>query len=892
MIKDRGFVCSFLWKAYVLIFLLLCVISFPRQAIALFEIPLSEEWNLISLPEQQENITIEIITASIEGKFDSIWTYKNGLWYSYDPAHPGFSDLDTMDAGQAYWINMNVSGALVGAGLKASSSIELNSGWSFVGHNTTTATEMSEALDSTEGHVECVWGYENGEWKVYLPQNPGLSDLGEMKAGMGYWIKTDSSCTLSLNLDIPETTKAAPSNSTSVITSVTDDKITFEGNSTFLDSLSVGDILAAEPCAAAPQGFLRKITAISRNSNGAIVTTVPASLSEAIENGTVGITKQLTLNDIDLANSTFGPGAQLFSTTEIDWGIRIDQEIEDDNGNKITVTGEIVIEPDFLVNIEWESWELKEFRCVFTANEHTELSVQASSTPVDFDKIIQLDTPRIRMNPITVFVGWVPVVFVPEISFWVGADGHIVLEASASVRQEASLSAGVLYINSDWRPLKQFTNTFSVSSGASAEVSFKVKAGPQLDVFVYGLAGPYVNIMGFGQFLATASAAEVNWDWGIYVGAEFGCGVRTNNTLGIDASWDYDPIELARLRVYPTSEQGYANGDVTDALANALPGVTAEAIKNGDIILTATTDDNGTYSLALPPGADYEIKLSKTGYDSVTKYGISVNSGAITSVPSTTLQEESIGTGDFSGKITNALTGQGVSNVEIRFRKGVDNKIGGIYKTAQTGSDGSYLVSEADPGYYTGEMRASGYISGFFSALCLGGGQTNPNQNASITPAIDDSETRIVLTWSANPRDLDSHLTGPIEGSESRFHIYYRNKGSSTSSPYAQLDHDDVTSYGPETITIYRQFDGVYRYSVHHYFGSGSLTTTSSAHVAVYKGSTLWREFDVPSSGSGSVWTVFELNGNEIIEIGTIGSTITSVNKEDINMLENLPAKE
>ncbi len=551
-----------------------------------------------------------------------------------------------------------------------------------------------------------------------------------------------------------------------------------------------------------------------------------------------------------------------------------------------------MIEPDFLINIEWENWGLKEFRCVFTASEHTELSVTGHSEILDFEKLIQLEAPRIRMHPITVWAGWVPVVFVPEISFWVGADGHIVMEASATVSQEASASAGVLYTNSDWEPVKQFTYDFSVSSGASVESSFKVKAGPQLDVFVYGLAGPYVNIMGFGQFLATASAAQVSWEWGIYVGAEFGCGVRTNNSLGIDESWDYDPIELARLRVYPTNEQGYANGVVKDVWENPMPDVTADALKNGEVVLTATTDDDGAYSLALPPQADYQIKLSKTGYDSISKYGIDVEPGQITSVPSVTLCEQFAGTGGFSGKIKNAFTGQGVPNVEIRFRKGIDNKSGGIFKTAQTESDGSYLVSDADAGYYTGEMRASGYISGFFNALCLGGGQTNPNQNGSITPTIDEREIRIVLTWDEDPRDLDSHLTGPIEGSSDRFHIAYYNKGSSTSSPYAELDHDDVTSYGPETITIYQQFDGVYRYSVHRFAGSGSLTTTSNAHVAVYRGNTLWKEYDVPSSGSGDVWTVFELDGTEIRKIGTIGNTITSINKEDIHVLDNLPAKE
>ena len=66
---------------------------------------------------------------------------------------------------------------------------------------------------------------------------------------------------------------------------------------------------------------------------------------------------------------------------------------------------------------------------------------------------------------------------------------------------------------------------------------------------------------------------------------------------------------------------------------------------------------------------------------------------------------------------------------------------------------------------------------------------------------------RLTLTWGENPRDLDSHLWTPsIEGSP--YHVYFGSKGSENSRPYAQLDVDDVSSYGPENITIKRLFNG------------------------------------------------------------------------------------
>ena len=41
---------------------------------------------------------------SIEGDVISVWAYVNGAWRAYDPANPGFSDLNTMEPGVGYWI--------------------------------------------------------------------------------------------------------------------------------------------------------------------------------------------------------------------------------------------------------------------------------------------------------------------------------------------------------------------------------------------------------------------------------------------------------------------------------------------------------------------------------------------------------------------------------------------------------------------------------------------------------------------------------------------------------------------------------------------------------------------------------------------------------------------
>lgn len=169
----------------------------------------------------------------------------------------------------------------------------------------------------------------------------------------------------------------------------------------------------------------------------------------------------------------------------------------------------------------------------------------------------------------------------------------------------------------------------------------------------------------------------------------------------------------------------------------------------------------------------------------------------------------------------------------------------------------------------------------------------------TINPA-PTGPTKIVLTWSANPSDLDSHLTGPTPDG-ARFHVcYYDQVYSSSGVKYVDLDIDDTSSYGPETTTIYQQIPGVYRFSVHDYTNRSSTSSTalgnSGARVQLYRGSSLIATYDVPANQPGTTWTVFELNGNTITPInqmsyGSVSSLRETTAEDDSALFMNLPPK-
>jgi len=116
---------------------------------------------------------------------------------------------------------------------------------------------------------------------------------------------------------------------------------------------------------------------------------------------------------------------------------------------------------------------------------------------------------------------------------------------------------------------------------------------------------------------------------------------------------------------------------------------------------------------------------------------------------------------------------------------------------------------------------------------------------------------RAVLTWGANPSDLDSHL------SYKNNHIYFESK----KGDQAHLDVDDITSYGPETITIVKKKQGEkYLYSVHNYSDDNSPTSKglgiSGATVRVYIGQTLVRTYKATPQKVGNIWIVFGIDEN------------------------------
>lgn len=294
------------------------------------------------------------------------------------------------------------------------------------------------------------------------------------------------------------------------------------------------------------------------------------------------------------------------------------------------------------------------------------------------------------------------------------------------------------------------------------------------------------------------------------------------------------------------------------------------------------TDENGNFEFILEEG-NYNLIISKIGYLPVTVNNISIIPDSVEYMESIILTE---GIFDFlvsrvKGNVTNALTGDEVVGATIKFRKGWNSTIGNYTKnifgkvhSVETGIFGEFDIS-IPIGNYTAEVSKDGFVVGYYNIVSA---NVDNNYNLVLTPILSEDEYRIVLTWGSTPRDLDSHLTGTLD-SEQLFHVcYYSRRYIVDGEIMAELDLDDTSSYGPETVTMTVQADmlenGIYRYSVHDYTNRSSLTSNqlsmSGANVKLYKGNDLIRTINVPINAQGNLWTVFEIENGELKIVNTM----------------------
>ncbi|MBQ3101166.1 MAG: tetratricopeptide repeat protein [Clostridia bacterium] len=199
-------------------------------------------------------------------------------------------------------------------------------------------------------------------------------------------------------------------------------------------------------------------------------------------------------------------------------------------------------------------------------------------------------------------------------------------------------------------------------------------------------------------------------------------------------------------------------------------------------------------------------------------------------------------------RIISATTGGGVSFATVNVRQN-----NSVVFTTVTDSMG-YCTLELLPGKYTVEVNAAEYIVEAFDLEVFTTGVASV-ESFTISPQLADDEIRIVLEWGDYPRDLDSHLCTLNMNSMVNFTRKTWREGGEV---VAELDVDDTTGYGPETITVY-DTDIDFIYAVYDFTTTGEMFYRRDITVKVYTSSGTPTVYTIPTMDIDSnMWTVFK----------------------------------
>lgn len=311
-----------------------------------------------------------------------------------------------------------------------------------------------------------------------------------------------------------------------------------------------------------------------------------------------------------------------------------------------------------------------------------------------------------------------------------------------------------------------------------------------------------------------------------------------------------------------TYGKGSLEGTVVNVNGSRIIGAKVELMKDGAVLCHSFSDGQGRFAFEEIGVGMYTLKVKATGSFA---YEMEIEVKPEKRYVELCImldRDANAGEGTISGDIIDATNDKvKVSDVTYTVRKNWNNTTGEVVSAGTV--SGQYELKLA-AGNYTIRFEAAGFVECDVNVAVIGGVVTD--RRIGLAPALNvtDDLVRVILTWGEKPEDLDSHLVG---NTPDKFHIYFGNRTykSGSDEKIADLDLDDITSFGPETVTFYKVNEaGTFSYYVQDYTNleskSSEHLSLSGAQVRVYVGSELADRFYVPGNAEGILWHVFDFD--------------------------------
>ncbi|MBB5870926.1 hypothetical protein F4553_004305 [Allocatelliglobosispora scoriae] len=412
----------------------------------------------------------------------------------------------------------------------------------------------------------------------------------------------------------------------------------------------IGEVIAEGATAAAPDGLLVRVTAASTDGAGNhVLETEPATMQEAFGNGHFAISAQLSDADVQTFGSakTLGPDllrrrlsgdAPITSVSQ-----PIGKVLTCGGGGQISVTGSLSVTPSFNISVDWGWLSIKSVSFTGTLAEDASLVATAQAAANCSVGPVALLPAPVRFAPITFSVGPVPVVITPQLQFYLSAQGNVTAQITASAVQHASGTLGLRW-DGGLHPIAATSSTFTYDPPSASVVgTVTAKVGPRLELFLYGVAGPYLTATAGVKLTVNPAATPA---WSLTGSLDAGAGI-TLPAFDFDKS---NPSILHFEKVIahaPWPQHLYLVQCVTADCYTTLKLVRANDDGTGVTQIGGTFGGGGLGLAVNPAGTEVVFNKAGTGTDyAMSLYARNIATGVDRRLTSQDLSCPDIGTND------------------------------------------------------------------------------------------------------------------------------------------------------------------------------------------------------------------------------------------------------
>jgi len=291
----------------------------------------------------------------------------------------------------------------------------------------------------------------------------------------------------------------------------------FSEGDAFASDLSPGIVLVDDVSSLAPYGFLRKVTSLKNEDGAIVVSTSQASLEDVIQQGSIDLHSG-SLKRADIAQVYLAEGVSFSDDLKSSDLLGFDMSFEHpiDGNQDALITGSIYFELDFNFELDISLTGIDYFKTSVEVDEIASLGLEATS---DVDLNEEITFAQITFTPWTIMVGPVPIVFVPKVELILNSDLTITGSVQTLATQNYNREIGLEYDsdNSDGWSMINSTDPepgYSVQPTALTDnAEFILKVGPKASLKLYGIAGPYVDLLLVSDLAAEKSANGFNLDY-------------------------------------------------------------------------------------------------------------------------------------------------------------------------------------------------------------------------------------------------------------------------------------------------------------------------------------------------------------------------------------------